>query len=207
MAWEQPEFWHCGASERSPVYLDSSAFALLTIFFFIYIFLFFGRPTRHLCVCTVQDYCACVFYFIFSPSICFQSLPKEKQPLSSCSMVSLHIHTWVNPNNGLMGGWGGGCKRVPKSTRKHFKIKCSGHIMSICWSINNCCKWKESDNLERTSEGWWSGRKLGLIAEGRLTEHLSPSLSSSTKGVDNFCRSPSYNNEFSWYADMPLNIH
>lgn len=39
--------------------------------------------------------------------------------------------------------------------------------------MNNCCKWKESDKLEGTSEGW-SGRKLGLIAGGRLTEHLSP---------------------------------
>lgn len=84
-------------------------------------------------------------------------------------MVSLHIHTWVNPNNGL----GENVKEFLNQLENILKFKCAGHIKSICWSMNNCCKWKESDKLEGTSEGW-SGRKLGLIAGGRLTEHLSP---------------------------------
>lgn len=51
-------------------------------------------------------------------------------------------------------------------------------------------------------------RKLGLIAECGLNEHLSPpSMPSSEEVCSLSAGSPSYNNEFPWSADMLLNIH
>lgn len=61
MAWEQPEIWHCGVSERYLVYLDSSLFALLTFFFYFYFLE--DWPT----ICVYVQYkiivCVCVYFF------------------------------------------------------------------------------------------------------------------------------------------------
>lgn len=92
MAWEQPEFWHCGASERSPVYLDSSAFALLTIFF-LYIYFYFLEDRPAICVYVQYKITVRVYFILFFPPRFVFNLFQKKSSL--CLPAAWYPYTFT----------------------------------------------------------------------------------------------------------------
>lgn len=97
------------------------------------------------------------------------------------------------------------------------------HINSIKSGVELVTIWAHDGNLLvnntllNVKTGWQSyrgrvedgeaKRKLGLIVGCGLATHLCPPLPSSEWDSSLSARSPSYNNEFPWSADMLLNIH
>lgn len=120
------------------------------------------------------------------------------------SMALLHVFNWEKNNYNQVGEM---CKTTTESVQKYVRSDCYGHVVSICWAIINGWTWTEGDRLQKTNEGWWSQKKLGLIAGCGLTEHLSPPSAFIWAGLQFICWVSSYNNEFPWSADMLLNIH
>lgn len=150
------KFGNAEASERYLVYLGSSVFAALKFFFF---FLEYWPA-----ICVHVQYRMIVFFPLSLSLFFVKSLPK-KHSLHLCSVVSLHISTWVNPNNQV----GEMCERVTQWTRKNiWKTERYRHIKPVCWSIINGCEWKEGKNLQRTSEGWRGWEKIGIDCRVRI---------------------------------------
>lgn len=139
--WGDTSNQHCSIAEVSErclclIYLGSSVITALNFFFF-------GIMTYHLWAFTVQNYCFFSSFFV-------TSLFQRSNSLHECSMVPLHVFTWVNPNNQV----GEMCESVTESVKKHLKTECCGHIMPVCWSVINGVMWGEGDERQRTSEGW-----------------------------------------------------